>query len=141
VPKTSAPIFEELFLPKALSQFVLIMLMVGTLLVGQLLLKQGLTQTGVLSFSNWQQVLSTVRLILTTPKVVAGLCVSGISTLMWMLVLSRLEFSFAIPVLSGTYYLLSLLAAIFVLGEQVSAQRWAGALLMIVALALISYSK
>jgi drug/metabolite transporter (DMT)-like permease len=117
------------------------MLMVSTLLIGQLLLKQGLTQTGVLNFGTWQQVLNTIRLILTTPKVVAGLCVSSLSTLMWLLALSRLEFSFAIPVLSGTYYLLSLLAAIFVLGEQVSAPRWAGALLMIVALALISYSK
>jgi drug/metabolite transporter (DMT)-like permease len=115
--------------------------MACTLLIAQLLIKQGLTQTGALTVTNWQQALNLIRLIVTTPKVIAGLGISALSTLMWLVALSRLELSYAIPMMNGIFYVLVLLASRLVLGEKVTFQRWVGALLIIVAMALISKSK
>ncbi|MBI1761015.1 MAG: 4-amino-4-deoxy-L-arabinose transferase [Acidobacteria bacterium] len=126
---------------KFLSQTALLFAMAFSLLIAQLLLKQGLTQVGALTVTSWPQAFNLIRLILTTPKLIGGLCISALSTLMWLVALSRLELSFAVPVLSGIYYVLILLASTFVLGERVTGQRWAGALLLILALALISNSK
>lgn len=115
--------------------------MAFSLLIAQLLLKQGLTQTGALTVKSLPQAFNLIRLILTTPKLMVGLGISALSTLMWLVALSRLELSYAIPMLSGIYYVLILFASTFVLGEKVTLQRCAGALLMIIALALISNSK
>jgi drug/metabolite transporter (DMT)-like permease len=128
-------------LSKFLSQTALLFAMAFSLLIAQLLLKQGLTQTGVLTVKSWPQAFNLIRLILTTPKLIVGLGISALSTLMWLIALSRLELSYAIPVLSGIYYVLILFASTFVLGEKVTMQRWAGALMIIIALALISNSK
>jgi uncharacterized membrane protein len=128
-------------LSKFLSQTALLVAMACTLLIAQLLIKQGLTQTGALTVTNWQQALNLIRLIVTTPKVIAGLGISALSTLMWLVALSRLELSYAIPMMNGIFYVLVLLASRLVLGEKVTFQRWVGALLIIVAMALISKSK
>jgi multidrug transporter EmrE-like cation transporter len=125
-------------LSRLASQYALLLVNALSLLAAQLLLKQGMTQAGVVSITNFRQVVSLIGLTLTTPKLLAGICLSAVSTLLWLITLSRLDLSYAVPALSGIYYIMILLASTFFLGEHVTLQRWAGAVLIIVALALIS---
>lgn len=68
-----------------------------------------------------------------------GLLVYSLNFFVWMIVLSQLELSMAVPLTSLNYLLLPLLALIF-LGEKISALRWLGVLLIIGGVCIVSQS-
>lgn len=123
---------------QSLSQHLLLLVNALILLTSQLLLKQGLKQGGAIALTDWTQLLAVVVKVLTTPLLLAGVCLGWLSTLLWLVVLSRLELSHATLLMNGTYYVLVLLASALILGERVTAWRWLGALLMIIGMALVS---
>ncbi|MBV8770705.1 MAG: hypothetical protein JOZ87_22945 [Chloroflexi bacterium] len=123
---------------KLASDYLLILLASLGLLGSQLLLKEGTRQTGAISLASVDDFLGLVRQIVTTPILVAGYVLSGITAVFWLVVISRLDLSLAVPLLSATYYVLLLLASSIVLGESVSLWRWAGTLVIVVGIVLIS---
>lgn len=117
----------------------LILLSVVLAAVAQLTLKHGMNQvaaeTGVLRFSA-----DSVRDVLTTPAVWAGLALFGLSAVVWLAVLSRASLSFAYPFASLTYVLI-LLADRFILDQEISVLRYAGVACIVVGIVLVAQTR
>jgi multidrug transporter EmrE-like cation transporter len=103
---------------------------------GQIFLKLGMSAVGPLktqpvwqyffkAFLNWQ--------------VLCGFSLYFLSSLFWMLVLSKEDLSFAYPLLSVGYVLI-LLFSFLIFKEHVSFVRWFGVLVIIFGVILISRS-
>jgi multidrug transporter EmrE-like cation transporter len=107
--------------------------------VAQLTLKHGVDQvtasSGALGVSS-----ESLRDIVTTPAVWAGLLLFGLSAVVWLAVLSRTSLSFAYPFASLTYVLI-LLADRFVLDQEVPALRYAGVAFIVVGIVLVAQTR
>ncbi|MBU1110057.1 EamA family transporter [Patescibacteria group bacterium] len=103
--------------------------------LGQLLMKHGVTQLGEVSGGAVPFLLKAVF----SPWVLAGLFGYGVGTLLWLLILSKADVSYAYPMLSLGYVFLLIFAGVF-LGEQVTPVRIAGVLLIVVGVILITRS-
>jgi len=104
---------------------------------GQLCLKVGMGQVGALQMNSLGAILQTVWRVFTTPLVIIGLAFYGVGSVFWLAVLSRLDLSFAYPMLALTYVLVPLSAHLF-LGEKVPPLRWVGIGVVIVGVVIIS---
>lgn len=102
----------------------------------QLLMRKGMMKTGEMSVaaiaSNFGILISNIWLWL------AILCY-GLSILLWMSVLSKVELSFAYPFLS-VGYVISAVVGHLLLGENLSAIRIAGVIVICIGVVLISRS-
>jgi len=103
----------------------------------QLLIRKGMLKIGEVSFS-----IDMLKLIPTLASNVflwiAMLCYM-VSLFTWMALLSRVEVSFAYPFLS-IGYIISALAAHFLMGESVTPVRIAGIAVICIGVVLISRS-
>ena len=118
----------------------LILVVISVLLgvLGQLLLKMGLTQVGSLDFEGGLEGLVRVGIrVFSNLKVIGGFAAYGISSLFWIAVLSKINLSLAYPMLALNYVLVPL-AAWFFLGDQIPALRWLGMGVIIVGVVIIS---
>lgn len=102
----------------------------------QLLLKAGVAPLGVLSVGLHNLLPTTLR-VLTQWPIVAGLACYVISVGVWIVGLSRVEVSLAYPMLS-LGYVVNALAAWWLFGEALGPLRWAGLLLILGGVLLIS---
>jgi drug/metabolite transporter (DMT)-like permease len=114
----------------------LILLSVCLAALAQLTLKHGMNtvndQIGTARLNA-----ASLKAIVTTPAVIGGLAIFGVSAFVWLLVLSRASLSFAYPFASLTY-LLIVLADRFVLHEQIPPLRWAGVFFIMVGIVLVA---
>lgn len=118
----------------------MVLILVAVLLgvVGQLLLKMGITQVGTLAFGSGLAGLIQLGLrVFGNLKVLGGFAVYGLSSLFWIVVLSKVDLSLAYPMLALNYVLVPLTAWLF-LGEQVPTLRWLGAGVVIIGVVIIS---
>lgn len=106
--------------------------------IGQIMLKQGMTQMGPLNLTVGSAPQLVWR-IATAPMVVAGLLVYGVGTFFWLITLSRIELSVAYPFVSLNHVVIFLLAWL-VLREQISPLRAAGVLVICVGMLLVARS-
>lgn len=104
----------------------------------QLALKLGMMRSGPIDFSGRRPVELAVSVLLNT-WVLAGLACYILSVGLWMVVLSRVEVSFAYPFLS-LGYVVTALVAYFYFGENVSTMRISGIGLICVGVAMIARS-
>ena len=118
----------------------MVLILVAVLLgvVGQLLLKMGITQVGTLAFGSDLAGLIQLGLrVFGNLKVLGGFAAYGLSSLFWIVVLSKVDLSLAYPMLAFNYVLVPLTAWLF-LGEQVPTLRWLGAGVVIIGVVIIS---
>ena len=94
---------------------------------GQTLLKLGLNQIGGVSLTSGLQ---AVGKLLQTPWVALGLFFYMASTVLWLDVLSKLDFSMAFPMM-GLNYVFVLLIGHFVFHEPVGLTRIMGVVLIL----------
>ena len=73
------------------------------------------------------------------PYVLGGVGAYGFSSIFWLILLSRVELSYAYPALSIGYVLITLVSA-FILGEDVSSLRWLAVAIICVGVILLSRS-
>lgn len=102
-------------------------LILGAVLLGtaaQLLLKAGTNAVGQFAFSS-ENLLPVTWQLASQPYILAGVCAYGLSMVLWIMALSRVEVSLAYPMVS-IGYALTVLAAWHFLGEQVSLMRLLG---------------
>ena len=104
----------------------------------QLALKQGMRNIGYFEFrlESCGRVLIAVA---TSPYVLAGLTCYVISVVVWLLVLSRVEVSFAYPLLS-IGYIVTAVAGLFFLNEAINLTRWTGIMVIFLGVWLITRS-
>jgi multidrug transporter EmrE-like cation transporter len=116
------------------------LIMLGVLLnaAAQLLLKQGMRDTGHFAFA-WDQVIPIGAQIARNPYVLTGLTAYVVSVVVWLLVLSRVEVSYAYPLLS-VGYIVNAIAAYYLFQEDLSLTRVSGILIITVGVYLVSRS-
>ena len=116
------------------------LLIAGVLLnaCAQLLLKAGTNRIGEFAFSI-ENVLPIGTRIATSPPILAGLTCYVVSVVVWILALSRVPVSVAYPMLS-IGYIVNALAAWWLFGESLSAQKLVGIGFIIVGVYLVARS-
>lgn len=117
--------------------FVLVTAFVSILLLvsGQTLLKVGLNDIGGVSLFDGNPLGSLLGLF-RTPWVIIGFVCYGIAAILWLDVLSKLDFSMAFPMVSLTY-VFAILIGRFIFQETVGLDRIVGVLLIITGLFFI----
>jgi drug/metabolite transporter (DMT)-like permease len=133
---------RPIYHPRETSHAMLIALILFSVMlaaVAQLTLKHGMNQvtasSGALRFTS-----ESLRDVVTTPSVWAGLILFGLSAIVWLAVLSRTTLSFAYPFVSLTYVLI-LLADRFVLDQEVPAFRYAGVVFIVIGIILVAQTR
>jgi multidrug transporter EmrE-like cation transporter len=116
------------------------LVLVGVLLnaAAQLLLKAGTNAVGSFEFS-MANALPVGWKLATQPSIVGGLACYVVSVVVWIMALSRTEVSIAYPMLS-IGYVINAVAAWYLFGEAVGAQRMVGIGVIIVGVFLVARS-
>jgi multidrug transporter EmrE-like cation transporter len=102
------------------------LIMIGVLLnaAAQIVLKEGMRSIGTFAFSLKNIVPIGIKVGLN-PFILMGIGFYGVSVIVWLMVLSRVDVSYAYPMLS-VGYIVAALAGKFFFGEPVDLVRWAG---------------
>jgi drug/metabolite transporter (DMT)-like permease len=118
----------------------MILFTVATNAAAQIMLKKGMLALGPLAApAGVGGVVATAFSVVFSPWVFAGLCMFVVSMASHLIVLSRVELSFAYPFLSLAYVVVAAYA-FFVFGEDVGAARIAGIALIMAGTVFISLS-
>lgn len=104
--------------------------------IGQLLMKRGMVLFGTFPAT---QLLEKLIPMFLNPYVFFGFAAFGLSSLFWLIVLSRMELSLVYPLVSVAYVLVALFS-FFVFKENVTMIRWIGIAVIICGVFLISRS-
>jgi len=116
----------------------LIMLDVALNVTGQLSLKHGMSKMGNFALS-----LSTLPPVFVhaafNPYVILGLVCYGLGFLVWLVVLTKAEVSYAYPLISLGYVFTAILARLLI-GETVNLTRVAGILVICAGVFLVARS-
>ncbi len=102
---------------------------------GQIMMKLGVNSIGGVSLHGAPE--QALIHIFTCPYIIAGLFCVGISMLLWLTVISKLELSFAYPIVALSYIII-LLFGWLALSERINATRIAGIGCIMAGVVLIS---
>ncbi len=116
------------------------LILLGVLLnaTAQVCLKQGMRQVGHFAFT-LNNLLPIGFKVGFNPFVFAGLVCYVVSVVVWLLALSRVEVSYAYPLLS-VGYIVTAFAGQYFFGESLGATRWAGIVVICFGVYLITRS-
>jgi multidrug transporter EmrE-like cation transporter len=116
------------------------LILIGVLLNAgaQLLLKAGTNGVGTFSFAVADLLPAGIRLA-SDPFILGGLGCYVLSVVIWVMALSRVEVSLAYPMLS-IGYVVNAVAAWYLFGEALSAQRMAGIGTIVLGVFLVARS-
>lgn len=103
---------------------------------GQLLMKKGMMIFGTFPAS---QLLFKIIPMFLNPYVFFGFACFGLSSIFWLVVLSRLELSLAYPMVSVAYILVAIASWLF-FKENVNLVRWLGILIIVLGVFFVSRS-
>ena len=116
------------------------LVLLGVLLnaAAQLLLKAGTNAIGHFTFST-ENILPIGMKIASEPHILGGLACYGVSVVVWIMALSRVEVSIAYPMLS-IGYLVNAIAAWYLFGEAVTIMRMTGIGIIIIGVYIVARS-
>ena len=103
---------------------------------GQLLMRKGMLALGTLENNTLTHIAS---MMLTSFWLWTAMICYALSVIIWMIVLSRVEVSYAFP-LGSIGYVIVALAGYFFLGEQVTTMRFVGILVICLGVLIVSRS-
>ena len=114
------------------------LILFGVLLnaAAQIVLKQGMRTIGSFAFTLDNLIPVGIR-VGSNPFVLLGIGFYGISVVVWLMVLSRVDVSYAYPMLSIGYIVAALAGKLF-FGEPVDVVRWLGILTICFGVYLIT---
>jgi drug/metabolite transporter (DMT)-like permease len=107
--------------------------------LGQLVLKIGMTRMGPQAIGNGRNFARLAWNIGTNPFVVGGLVAYGTGVFFWLVALSRAPLSYTYPFASLSYVLITL-ASFFLLKEKISLLRLAGILVICSGVLIVAVS-
>ena len=117
-----------------MSQWILILSAILLNVCGHLFLKAGMNKIGAISLG---QLLFSFTKIFSTPFVLLGLFSYVSSVAMYMVVLSKVDISYAYPLMMGVGYMLIVLFSWQIFGEPFSSFKWLGIALILVGVFLL----
>jgi multidrug transporter EmrE-like cation transporter len=101
---------------------------------GHLFLKAGMNKIGAISVN---QLVANFSKIFTTPFVILGLLSYVSSVAMYMVVLSKVNISYAYPLMMGLGYVLIVLFSWQIFAEPFSLFKWIGIVLILLGVFLL----
>ena len=119
------------------ASLVLIFIAVAIGVTGQLSLKMGMNHVGTIDGTSVAHPIETLSSVFRSPMVWVGLALYGLGAVAWLIVLSRLDLSFAYPFLALSYAITPILAW-RLLDEPVSGLRWLGIAVIILGVVIVS---
>jgi drug/metabolite transporter (DMT)-like permease len=108
--------------------------------VGVVLLSKGLKQVGEVSLTTLGGTAQAVRRGMTNPNILVGVLLEAIFFAALLYLLAHADVSVVWP-LTSLGFVLTALAAKFLLHESVSGVRWAGVILIVIGAGLITWSE
>jgi multidrug transporter EmrE-like cation transporter len=104
---------------------------------GQVMLKHGMQVASARASASGSSLVITAA---TSPWVLSGLLVFGVSAIAWLAALSRVPLSVAYP-FNAVGYLVILTASIVILHERANLLTWAGSLLVVSGVIIVVLSR
>ena len=116
------------------------LILTGVLLnaAAQLLLKAGTNAVGHFAFDR-SNIFPVGWQLVTEPHILSGMVCYGLSLIVWIMALSRVEVSIAYPMLS-IGYAINAVAAWYLFGESVTAMRLFGIGIIVVGVYIVARS-
>ena len=116
--------------------YILLLISVSLAVTGQVLMKKGMMAIGVFPISELLQRLIPIFL---NPFVFLGFFSFALSSILWLVVLSRFELSFVYPLVSLAYIAVAIIS-LFFFKENVTLIRWVGIFTICLGVFFISRS-
>lgn len=120
----------------ALKALPIILLSVSLNALAQLFLKQGMLKIGYFDFA-WHNIVPIAWQAMTNPFIFSGLVCYAVSVVTWMMVLSRVDVSFAYPMLSVGYIMVAV-AGYYLFNEHLTWVRVMGIFVIIFGVYLLT---
>jgi drug/metabolite transporter (DMT)-like permease len=111
---------------------------IGT--VGQLLLKHVMRNVGPIALAQVSSPWRIVQQLLFNPLFLLAVLLYVLGFVIWLIVLSKLDLSFAYPILAISYSVVPILSW-WILGEQVSMLRWIGIVIICAGVTVVGLSR
>ena len=118
-----------------LKDFLLLFCNVLFTVTGQLLLKHGMLQVGRVEGAS--RVIHKLMQAFMNPFVIAGIATYGFTTMIWLVILSRVKLSVAYPIIS-LGYVMSILFSWILFKESVPRIRVLGAVVICIGVYLVA---
>lgn len=118
-----------------------ILLFIGILsgIFGQMFLKKGMKAKGEVNLKLDKNLPMNIISMFLNFYVLLGVLIYGLSSLLWVAVLSKLDLSYAYPLVSVNFVLVALSSKIF-FKERVSRSRWLAIFLIFIGVIFVSIS-
>ena len=126
--------------------FLLVSLLTGV--ASQLLLKKGIHEI-TFNLSSWREmfaisfireVVSFITRCISDPTIVLYFILAGVSAVTWMITVSKIDLSLALPITIGLMFALVTIFSWFFFKEDISALRLLGAVVVFVGVYLMARS-
>lgn len=105
----------------------------------QLSIRKGMLKIGEISF-NFEQIVKMVLAVFTNVYLLSGMFSYGISVILWMIVLSKVNVSLAYPLGSVGYIITTVLAYLF-FNEPITFQKVVGIIIICIGVFILTQSK
>ena len=116
--------------------FLIIILVAATAAMAHILLKMGMNEVGEINSDSIKTPGVLIRQLLTTQVVLLAIPLYAVSSIGWLIVLSRLNLSVAYPFLASLYIFLPVLSMVF-LSESLTVQHWVGILVIGIGVGIV----
>jgi uncharacterized membrane protein len=107
---------------------------------GIVLLKKGMAAVGEVKMTSAGEMFRVMKVGVTNVKILGGVFFEALFFVCLLIMMAKSDISFIWP-LTGLSFVFSTFAAMWFLGETVSAMRWIGVMLIVVGSVVIGYSE
>ncbi len=121
------------------NNFLLILSSVSLNAFAQLFIRKGMLKIGEISF-DFEQIVKMVLAVFTNVYLLSGMFSYGISIILWMMVLSKVNVSLAYPFSSIGYIITTVLAYLF-FNEPITFQKVLGIIIICIGVFVLTQSK
>ena len=125
----------EVWYNKFMKDFLLLFFNVLLTVMGQILFKHGMTTIG--RINSLRDATGKLAQAFLNPYILSGIAIYGFTTLVWLVILSRVKLSIAYPMLSSGY-VLSILFSWMLFKESIPKIRIIGALVICIGVYLVA---
>lgn len=123
---------------QVMDSWLLIALSISSSVVAQTVIKMGVSNPDAADDAS-SGFVALITMIVQSPLVLLGLALYGVGALAWIMVLSRLNLSYAYPFLALNFVLITLISRL-VLGEMIPTLRWFGLGFICIGILLVARS-
>ena len=122
---------------------LIILLIIGTVAgaIGQIFLKVGLNEIGIIKYSNLSLIFQSIIKIITNRFVVTGLALSVVAAFSGIIMLSQNNLNFIYPLCVGALFITVLLFSKIFLKENLNLIQFLGITIILIGIILLIKSK